>query len=316
MLVVLLPSTLLFASKLISQKMASKAWLATLNNPTDEEKEALKARFEQPDIEYAIVGEEIAPTTGTPHLQIYVYFKTRKTFVSVRNVIQRAHVIKARGSPITNRTYCSKSGTFAEYGDFSNIKTQGQRSDIESYHLWLKEQTEFPSNSVIANSFPGLYIRYGRRLQELRDLVFPFPVLEEAPFKAGWQTTLKERLDAPPDDRKIFVVVDEKGGCGKSWFVRKFMSEKPHKSQMLSIGKRDDLAYAIDESKKYFFFLVPRGQLQYMQFSVIESLKDRLIFSPKYASVTKVIRHPVHIVVFTNEEPDKNLLTKDRWNIL
>jgi len=303
--------------------MASKAWLGTLNNYTDDELTNLKIRFEQPDVVYAIIGEEVAPTTGTPHLQIYVYFASRKTFVSVKHIIgQRAAIFKARGNPGTNRTYCSKSGTFTEFGDFSEVKSQGQRSDLESYSIWLTEQAqlgEFPSNATIANAYPSLFLKYSRRLFELRDYKFPFPELEAGDYRAGWQRVLKDRLDAPPDDRKITVVIDEQGGCGKSWFVRKFLSENPHDAQMLSIGKRDDLAYAIDESKKFFFFLIPRGQLPYLQFSVLESIKDRLVYSPKYASVTKVLRNNVHVVVFTNEEIDDETrakLTSDRWNII
>jgi hypothetical protein len=122
----------------------------------------------------------------------------------------------------------------------------------------------------------------------------------------------------PPKERnrKIIFVVDPTGGSGKSWFVRWWLSTNGELTQVLSIGKRDDLAYAIDESKKFFLFDIPRSQSEFFQYSVVEKLKDRMVFSPKYGSRTKMLQHCPHVVVFMNEEPDRNKLATPTWTSL
>lgn len=51
--------------------LRSYAWCFTLNNYTDEE----IRRLESLECERLVVGKEVAPTTGTPHLQGYIRFK-------------------------------------------------------------------------------------------------------------------------------------------------------------------------------------------------------------------------------------------------
>jgi len=96
------------------------------------------------------------------------------------------------------------------------------------------------------------------------------------------------------------------------WALSKF----PSKVQVLKIGKRDDLAYAIDETKRVFLFDVPREQMQYLQYSILEMLKDRMIFSPKYESGMKILPVSVQVIVFSNEQPNEEALTHDRYEII
>ena len=81
----------------------------------------------------------------------------------------------------------------------------------------------------------------------------------------------------------------------------------------MGVGKRDDLAHAVQQDKKYFFFDVPRTQLEYFQYSILEQLKNRIVFSPKYSSRVKVLDHIPYVVVFCNEQPDRTKLTADRF---
>lgn len=264
---------------------------------------------------YAIVGKETAPTTGTPHLQGYVCFNERKRVGAVRQLFVGAHVEIARRSPEINRSYCSKGGDFVEFGDIQGCPSQGRRSDWEDYRQWLKDEPTWPSDAHIAESWISLYGRYGRRLLEIRDLLYKKPVLEAGAVRPGWQTELAAELSAEPvDDRKIVFYVDENGGVGKTWFVRKWLSEHDD-AQMFSTGKVDDIAHALDASSRVIFFNVPREGMQYLQYRVLESIKDRLVFSPKYASRLKRMIHNPHVVVFCNEHPDMSKLTDDRYDV-
>lgn len=65
---------------------------------------------------YIVFGRELAPETGTPHLQGYVYFAHGKTASSVRSLLRGCHVEASRGLPSQIRTYCIKDGDFEERG--------------------------------------------------------------------------------------------------------------------------------------------------------------------------------------------------------
>lgn len=92
----------------------SRAWCFTLNNYTEEEDNALQAL----ECVYLIYGYEVAPETGTPHLQGYVRFKSAKKLEQVKAKIPRAHLEKARGSCEDNVAYCKKT----REGDTPNEK--------------------------------------------------------------------------------------------------------------------------------------------------------------------------------------------------
>nr|AUF34970.1 putative replication-associated protein [uncultured virus] len=92
------------------------------------------------------------------------------------------------------------------------------------------------------------------------------------------------------------------------------LTQFPDKVQILSGGKRDDIAHAIDPSKQIFLFNVPRGGMEYLQYTILEQIKDRMVFSPKYNSQTKILRNRAHVVVFSNEMPDIEKMTHDRYD--
>ena len=265
---------------------------------------------------YAVFGQEIAPTTGTRHLQGYVCFRTRTRIATVRRLFRGAHVEIARGTPIQCRDYCKKDGDFTEFGRFDDIPFQGKRTEFDKFKEWLLEQPSWPDDSHIAHNWTSLYIRYGKKLCELRDLICPRPTLETGSYNEGWQDELQQYLDeSPEDDRKIRFYVDEEGNKGKTWFIRKWISDN-NDAQCFGPGKRDDIAYAVNCTKRIFFFNIPRDNMQYLQYGILESIKDRLVFSTKYMPTTKILVHNPHVIVFCNEYPDMTKLSEDRYDII
>ena len=61
---------------------------------------------------------------------------------------------------------------------------------------------------------------------------------------------------------------------------------------------------------------MPRGEIEFLQYSILESLKDQMIISTKYQGRTKILRKVPHVVVFTNEHPDMTKLSIDRYKII
>jgi len=100
-------------------------WCFTVNNYTFEP-------VLHSTMDYLVYGRERGES-GTPHLQGYVRFKTPKSIVSVKNMIDaRAHLEKAKGDEKSNREYCTKDKDFVEFGKFDEkAGRQGHRSDLE-----------------------------------------------------------------------------------------------------------------------------------------------------------------------------------------
>lgn len=91
----------------------SRSFCFTWNNYPDNHQDVL----DELDFRYVCYGYEFAPQTGTPHLQGFILFANARTLNSVIRGLPGVHVLVARGTAAHNRTYCSKSGDFIEFGD-------------------------------------------------------------------------------------------------------------------------------------------------------------------------------------------------------
>jgi len=98
----------------------ARAACYTVNNYTEEDLEMLRAL--EGKCRYHVIGKEIAPATGTPHLQGYIYFTNAKTFSAFKKLLPKgAHIELAVATAKQNREYCTKGGDFEEYGIFPDI---------------------------------------------------------------------------------------------------------------------------------------------------------------------------------------------------
>jgi len=286
----------------------STRWVFTLNNYTNDQ--VLHLQQLAPAVKYLIFGREVGEA-GTPHLQGFVIFKERKRLTSAKNLISnQAHLEVARGTSEQASDYCKKEGNFEEFGSFPTKAP----NVFEEFKKWVLDQTSKPTAAMVAAEHPSIFIRYSR-VMEWIDLIYPTPITNPGEYRP-YQQSLADILEQQPDPRKILFVVDPVGNTGKSWFVRKWLSEHDEFTQCLSVGKRDDLAHVVCESKRYFLFDLPRSQSEFLQYSVLEQLKDQQIFSPKYNSKMKRLAHRPHVVVFMNEEPDRTKLSVDRYQVI
>ena len=129
-------------------------WVFTLNNYQLEDIN----RIQQIKSVYQVFGKEIAPTTGTPHLQGYIEFENPRRFSGVKNLISdRAHIEIAHSSGPTNQKYCKKDGNWNEWGECS--KGQGARSDLDYIAQMIKEDKPL---SLIRDTYPSQWIRYSK----------------------------------------------------------------------------------------------------------------------------------------------------------
>jgi len=289
----------------------SLRWCFTLNNFTPDERDALVALIQTDAVKYGVLGYETGES-GTPHIQGFVIFGTRKRLTSAKQLLgQRCHLEVARGTSEQAATYCKKDGDYVEHGDLPGPE-QGKRNDWAELRDYIKQAATRPTLGELWEQFPSLVGRYRSSVVHAIDELYQPPAREIGQLR-DWQRELERELDGEPDDRSIRFVIDPEGNSGKTWFIKYYMFKHPGTCQMMSVGKRDDLAHSLRTSCRVIFLNIPRGCMEYLQYSFLESVKDGIIFSPKYESATKQMEQQAHVVVMCNELPDYNKLSRDRF---
>jgi len=295
----------------LSRIQQGTRWVFTLHNYCNEDIINLTALGSR--VKYLVFGREVCPTTGTPHLQGFVVFNSNTRRNAAKLLIShRCHLDPARGTPQEASTYCKKDDDFEEFGSLP--ASRGRPCTANLVLEYIQAQDRRPTRSQISLAFPKLGLYCGR-IESFIDDVWDKPYVCPGEFRPH-QQLLHDRLQEPADDTTVIVVIDPVGNTGKSWFTRKYFSLYPADVQFLGVGKSTDIAHAIQPDKRVFFIDVPRDSAQYLQYPPLEKLKDRIIFSPKYNSCTKMLEHNVHVVIFMNERPDMAKLSAHRWEII
>lgn len=289
----------------------AKHWCFTMNNYTPADLDRLSIPLA--GVDYLVFGKEVG-ASGTPHLQGTVCFQSRKRMNQVQDLIGQAHFTVTRFLH-QSIDYCKKDNDFIEVGDITKVKVKepkGQRNDLEDFKNSVKEgivdmkQLREMHSDVCARHrhFVEMYVQ--DQTSNFKVAVHPL---------RPWQGELYNKLRLPPDERKIFFVVDRVGNQGKSWFSR-YYCDLHDDAQILAPGKKADMAFMVRENVRVFFLDCPRSkQGEFIQYDFLEELKNGYVFSSKYESRCKKFRTP-HIVVCMNEHPCMEKLSADRYNII
>lgn len=300
----------------------ARRWCFTLNNPTDDEQVTVKTAFSSANTKFIIVGFEEAPTTGTPHLQGFVHFKTVQRITALKKLLPRAHFEMARGTDKENHNYCTKMGqTMIQHGAPQDHKEQ---SVPDTYKNALKLAKRFAAGEdpcEIWNAEPEMWRAYccyksvvHSGEQYIREHINKKISEEEVgdPRLLPWQKLLLEELNRKPDSRKIIWYVDPAGCSGKTTISR-YLSLDSQNVICFENGKSADAKHAFNGQKIVIIDLA-RSSEQHINYEIMETLKNGSFFSPKYNSRYKHAGIP-HLVVFANFYPDKDKMSADRWDI-
>ena len=136
-------------------------WCFTLNNYTERD---IKILNEVP-CTYIIYGKEVAPTTGTPHLQGFVIWENPKTMSASKKMVASLnyHWEVKLGTTKQAVDYCKKDSDFTERGHVNLREVNGgnEWSDV----IKLAETGDM---TTLKNEYPRHYLIYFKTLMSIR----------------------------------------------------------------------------------------------------------------------------------------------------
>nr|CCK33168.1 replication associated protein [Gossypium darwinii symptomless alphasatellite] len=266
--------------------------------------------FENTSVSYACWQEEESPTTRRRHLQGYLQLKTKKSLSAVKSLFGdlNPHLEKQRARRTDEaRDYCMKeetrvSGPF-EFGDYcpSGSHKRRQRESVIRSPVRMAEEN------------PSVFRRVKAKIAE-EEFQKTAHEIQISNLKS-WQLRLKTLLERAPDDRTIFWVYGPDGGEGKSTFARDLYRSGTW--FYTRGGSADNVAYQyIGQLGNNIVFDIPRDKKDYLQYSLIEMFKDRLIVSNKYEPLMAPLINCIHVVVMSNFFPDFEKISQDRVHVI
>lgn len=201
---------------------------------------------------------------------------------------------------------------FKNQVDLSKIKKELPRAHIEKAKGSRKKNYEYCSKEK--NFITNIDLRtFQEKLMQ--------KILDEEYKDVKWKPFQKKVLnilEKPPDKRKIYWFYEKTGNIGKS-YLSKFIKIK-YKNVILCEGKKADIFNSVrlmlekEIIPKIILLDVPRSNQDFINYGAIEQLKNGMLYSGKYEGGDCIFPHP-HVIIFSNELPEKNKMSKDRWAI-
>jgi hypothetical protein len=186
----------------------------------------------------------------------------------------------------------------------------GERTDFTDIREILREHGPREGIRLVAEKYPGQFMRYPSGITQLADLVVP-KVDEDPTFKLRpWQECLVKILRGPAHDRHIYWIEDGVGGEGKSRLTT-YLCRAMNAIEL--DGRITDCAFAYASQPIVVFDLArPMDVLSLKDlYAVAEKLKNGQLVSSKYQSKLKVFKVP-HVVFFSNHPPPIGVWSADR----
>ena len=136
-----------------------------------------------------------------------------------------------------------------------------------------------------------------------------------------WQKHLL--LELEPSNRSVIWVIGRKGAEGKS-FMQNYLVEMfgaAHVFHSAMTSKNDGILHELSKQQlcliDVFIFNIPRSfNVGYVPYHILEDIKDGKSISTKYDSKNLRFNTPNLLLVFANELPQTDKMSKDRWVLL
>lgn len=272
-----------------------RKWQFTLNNYTaEDEKEILSW---EPDLcDYVGFGHEVAPETGTPHLQGGVVWKALKSLKVCKKILPKAHWETALDWDKL-LVYNMKAGDYVEAG--TRPKGQGARSDVtsEDYITVAKDHVDFDEYLLALGPKLARNIHIARSAFTIHQKRVGHTVIVD---QRPWQALLTQRLEGGADPRLIDFVVDpELVEAGKSEYARWAFE---HLGAATFMGDDEKSVMSLYRGQPICIFCYTFEDTEY-NYRLLERVKDGVRWKTKYEVACTYYARP-HVVVFCNHMPD------------
>jgi len=132
----------------------------TLNNYTDDHEQYLQGLNAQ----FVIYGREVAPTTGTKHLQGVVQFAKPRRMGPILRHLAGIHVERLL-DPTAAIEYCRKEGDFYESGEYIPSR-RGKRTDLEELRTKISKEGATVRRLLDEHPLNYQQLKYAETLQK------------------------------------------------------------------------------------------------------------------------------------------------------
>ena len=273
-------------------------------------------------VTYMIIGKETCPDTERKHFQGFIHLKDKKRFNQIKKRLPTACIRMASGSDLKNKKYCEKEGEiYHEEGTVSAVTEKGGSDIGAKIREIVAEGSSNPVRYIRKHRDDSMRTVYARYHQSIEKLAAD-KEMEDSMSKIAkeyvttkwriWQTKLIEELRQKPDPRKVIWYADPTGQTGKTYLAR-YLLTSGEKVVLFCNAKSLDLKF-IYKGEKIAIFDYTRSDKNFINYSILESLKNGYLCSTKYAGCIKVFPVP-HVVVFSNSHPKLEELSADRWDV-
>lgn len=308
----------------------------TLNNYTPEDILRINGVIGKRGIRYICYGREVAPSTGTPHLQGYMQ-STQKQFERLQLAFAPTHLNNLQsaraasgpnaaeiggtfGEPYTAIGYCMKEGDFYETGMKETIAAvadrQGQRTDLKNAMEAIDSNADdtllYGEHYEVMAKYPKFIEKYRSHTRNQRGkeaLREEFATLQLYP----WQNDIIDTFLGTADRRTIHWYWSDGGNVGKSTFGT-YLAVM-HDALIIETGKKNDINYIFSKNPAKIVVIdivraTDAGEIGHI-YGIAESLKNGRLMISKYDSDT-IFFQPPHILFLANFAPDRSKWSDDR----
>lgn len=267
---------------------------------------------------FLVVGEEYGDIANKRHYQIYAEFNKQMYNKGLRTLFgvvegEVFHHENRRGTATQAAEYCMKDGNYNVYGEPKKKDQSAMRTlfnSVKEGKTNIELLEENPDVALDRNSikFMRESIEEDNNEKRKRLMIEKWGPVELYPHQEFIKSEFLNQ-----DDREILWVYDQVGNTGKSVLAMHLLAVL-ESVIYLQNGKSSDLAH-IYNGQEHVVFDLTRSTESRINYTIIEQMKNGLVYSPKYQSKMKYSMG-VKILILANHLPNFEAMSKDRWNVI
>lgn len=273
------------------------------------------SKFRDSGCSYCVLGRRFVAGKTPQHptkmvLAGYVQFKAPRSLAACKAIHPAAAWVMSFEPADLASAACkvSPSHSFAEWG---TICARGNQSQFEHLHSDIRRGTR--NKRVLEDQHGTFAPRNARVVRRMLDVYRPRPATPAISIRP-WQANLLGVLSTAPDPRKVYFVVDRRGGRGKTTFCT-LVRAKLDRVQVMRPWAYSDMVAQLDERTEVLLLDCPRSRSASVPYDFLEAVKDGLVESPRYEFFSKELA-PCHVVVLMHAPPDTTQLSPDRCVVI